>query len=384
MGAVALALLLLACGTDAVPDACPDECPAPLTCDEATGLCHDLGNKPVPAKNITARFDADRKDGQFHALVYDRLVGAFLFGTMSDSGPPDMDWELVATASFDDPLYMPRVKLLFSPGTALALLELKPGAVSLATKKADSWSIEPLLQLGENLSLLDAVYVPEIGFDMCASDENGRLLFATWDGDYLASPEEIVLAGQSEGVAPPAAVVRLAGRTTILAAGTMQGLLSLSRSQDTGWTAQILDPDVSPVAIAVQQTAGGLVAAYLDGETGDLLYASGESDQVAIQLVDTDIVSEEFLEDFAPHRLALETDAITGTVYLAYFHQGDMALHLRRRKAPDQWPLVAAQGFDNTFVPALAFTSKGVPVGAGVRLPPAGQTGPGVFEIVLF
>jgi len=371
--------VLLSCSAEDSPALCIEECSQTQICDEETGLCIDKPGEEVVPVNASLLFDAGTRAGVLYVVVYDRALGGFLYGMRAEDGD-EVKWRLAAGAEFDNPFYTPRAKLLFAGNKPLALLELDYGALFLVREISGQWTAEPLLALDGSLSHLDAVYIPDVGIHMCIGDEQGDLLFAGFEGQTLTGPDKIQLPPEFGAAAVPGSIVRLAG-TTIIAAARPKGLLSISTSNETGWNASVIDPDVRPAAIACEQTDDGLITTYLDRDTGQLKYASGDSASVSIQLVDEDVLSVDTELPAAALRLALG-GVESGKTFLAHFHFTEMELHLSELSATGSWKSVGSAAYQTAFVPSLGMDGAGNPFISGIVAPPPGQTGPGRFEIV--
>jgi hypothetical protein len=379
-------LALTGCGDD--ESACTPACDESQLCDPDTGLCVDPTTPPTLEKtNLSPQFDAHPGAEGLSLLLFDRTASRFLFGHAANEDLSEVRWEEVARAEGTSPLWLPRTRLLAAAPGAVALLETEPGVVSAAFRlEPDHWLLLPaIVVLDGPLALLDALYAAASGFTICAGNAHGELYFAAGEADHVSLPSPITLGEGQGGARVPAMLARFAGRTTVVAAAGSQGLVSLSPSGEGPWAVTPIDPEARPAAVAGLQAGDGFLTFYLDQNTGGLKVASGESDTLQIATIAAGVFQPGDCSEHAPCRIALLGSPSVEAPLAAFFHHGKQSVELLALDpVADDWAPVASIARGAPFVPALGVSTTGDPMAAGLVPPPAGQTGRGLLEILMF
>jgi hypothetical protein len=180
-------------------------------------------------------------------------------------------------------------------------------------------------------------------------------------------------------VQQPFALVRLAGRTTLLAGGIAGGLVSLSR-ESPGWTSHLMVPDVDVAAVGLRQTPVGVLALYLDRADGGLY-----------QVIEDEVGSAAVSElapgvrtpgnPGTPVRIAVAGGP--GAAFVLYHDVGTGELRYLRSEEEWAWSEVDSAVQATNFLPALISVPDGAPLSAGIDLG-KGALGPGLFELLPF
>lgn len=383
LGAVLLGALLTAtaCGPADEAPSCDEPCPSNSFCEIESGLCIAKPDTDDSIANLSPYFDAYMSEGRFHVVVFDRLWGRFLYGEQATPGA-SLSWETIAALPDEDPLFMPRIKLLQSAGEPKVLMEMGAGALYLAGPTSGGWLLEELFTLPSPLTHLHAFWDPEAGAHVCAGDGDGKLLYASSLDQVPFDPAPVELADELGAPAAPCVVALLGGKKTIFSGARPAGLLSISWKQESGWTATVIDEDAVVAALAHQHTAYGLVIAYLDAATGSLKYATSESGQVSVFIADPGAALPASGEPLLPFGLSLAADSGSGKVYLSYHNRIENILYVRDLEATGTWGSLTEHPSTALFFPALGIDQAGSPAVAAVQFSPPGTLDAGSFRIL--
>lgn len=372
---------LVACSAGEGVPRCDGACESGQFCEPESGLCIPRPDTDDGNANISPYFDAYMSEGRFHVVVFDRLWGRFLYGEQESPGA-DFTWETIAVLPGEDPLFVPRLTLLQSPGQPKVLMEMGAGSLYLAGQTASGWLLEELFTLPSPLTHLHGFWDLEAGAHICVGDGNGKLLYASSLDQVPFDPTLVELADDLGTPAAPCVVALLGGKKTILSAARPAGLLSISWKQESGWTGTVIDEDAVVGALAHRHTAYGLVIAYLDIATGALKYATSESGLVSVFVADPGAMLPADSGPQLPFGLSLASDAGSGKVYLSYHNRIEDVLYVRDLEASGTWGTFAELPSAALHFPALGIDQSGHPALAAVQFSPPGTLDAGSFNIL--
>lgn len=383
LSVVCVALVVFgACGERSA--GCKGECPSGFACDEESGFCVELENPDVSHADISPVSDAAVRSGLLHAVVFDRLRSAVLYGVETEVGGP-LVWQSAALVKKDPSLRTPRVKLLASGESPAVAFESERGVISIARRKGLSWKTTPLAQFKGPLAYLDGLVTSDGEIHLCAADAWGALNFVTL-GSNQTPAVSLIKEPSLPGIpSAPCAAARMGGKTSLLVGLLPQGLAILSQSTESpGWKGEMVDAAAAPMSVAWLPTGKGMIAAWLDRNSGAILAASGATGKVTVQQVGEDVVTPGDLPPSSLARFCLGGDSETeDRPYLGYFSHTRRKLEVRRLSTGWTWDLSVERACQGQFVPSVVFARGGRPVVAGVEV--GGVSGMrGAFKVLMF
>jgi hypothetical protein len=378
---LAIVAALCGCSPSLVPiepSGCGGLCSADQICDPDLDGCVDAPEVGRGTADLAPDFDVAWLGEEAGVVAYDRLNDRLLYGTFGSEVDAELTWTSPLVA-VDGSQGSPALALVASSSGPAIYLGLSDGSLIRGRLFEGGWQWEELASLGSPVVALEALFVPEVGHHIVAATEGVDTFFIDLQGGDVLGPEAIVDAAGEPQVQPPFALVRLAGRTTLLAGGIAGGLVSLSR-ESPGWTSHLMVEDVDVAAVGLRQTPVGVLALYLDRKDGGLY-------QVIEDDVGTVVISELASGVRAPGnpgtpvRIALAGGS--GEAFVLYHDVGAGELRYLRSEQEWAWSEVYSSVQTTSFLPALVANPDGAPLPAGIDLG-EGAGGPGHFELLPF
>ncbi len=381
---VAHTLMLLAaigCSTPAMSpnlEGCGGLCGPGEVCDDELDECVDSPEPGRGTVDLAPDFSVAWLGEMAGVVAYDRLNDRILYGTYDSDAATGVTWTspLVGVAGAQG---SPALALVAASSVPTIYLGLADGTLSRGRLLDDGWEWEELASLGSSIVEVEALFLPEVGHHIVAATESVETFFIGYQGGEVQGPEAIVDELGSPVVQSPLALVRLAGRTTLLAAGIAGGLVSLSR-ESPGWTSHLMVEDVDVAAVGLRQTPVGVLAIYLD-RTDGALYQVIEDDVGSIVVSELAQGVRKSGNLGIPVRLALAGGS--GAAYVLYHDVAAGELKFLRGEEEWSWSEVGSWARPTTFLPALVAVPDGEPLPSGIDLGD-GAGGPGLFELIPF
>lgn len=360
------------------PESCYGVCPAGQVCDEELDECVQLSDVGRGTADLAPDFDTAWVGDAAGVVVYDQLHDRLLYGAFGPLADGELNWTSLQTGigGFGNAPSLALVGTNSGPAIYLGQVD---GLLIRGRLLESGWQWEEIATLNAPVVALDALYVPEVGHHIVAATEAVDTFFLGLQGGEVLGPEAIVDGAGDALVQPPFSLVRLAGRTTLLAGGIAGGLVSMSR-ESPGWTSHLMVEDVDVAAVGLHQTQVGVLALYVDRADGGLY-------QVIEDEVGSVVVNELAPGVRAPGnpgtpiRIALAGDS--GAAYVLYHDVGSSQLRYLRGEEGWSWEEVDSMTQKTAYLPTLVTVPDAAPLAAGIDLG-ENAAGPGIFQLLLF
>ena len=368
------------CGSESVKtglDPCEGTCSVGQTCDEDLDECVDVPTVGRGTADLAAGFDVAWVNGEAGVVAYDRLHDRLLYGSFAPGADPEVQWTSPLGSLGFGSGGNPALALLGTSSGPVIYLGMPDGELVRGRLVASLWQWEQLALLGSPLWAIEALYVPEVGYHIVAATEAVETFFLAQQGGVLAGPEAMVDDAGVPLVQPPFSLVRLGGRTTLLASGIAGGLISLSR-ESPGWTSHLLVEGVDVAAVGLHQTPVGVLTLYVDRADGGLYQViEDELGTVAVNELAPGVRSPG--SPGTPIRIALA--AGTETAIALYHDAGANVLRYLIGGEGWAWSEAASIVQESVFLPALVAVPDEAPLATGLDLGSEAE-GPGIFRLL--
>lgn len=310
-------------------------------------------------------------------VAYDRLNDRLLYGVFDVGSGANIEWSSPLVGLAAGSFRSPTLALVGTSSGPAVFVGVPDGTLLRGRLLESGWQWEQLASLGAPVVALNALYVPEVGYHIVAATEDVNTFFLGLQGGEVMGPEAFVDDDGGALVQPPFSLVRLGGRTTLLASSIAGGLVSMSR-ESPGWTSHLLVPDVNVAAVGIQQTPIGVLTLYVDRADG-VLYQVIEDDvgSVVVEELATGALASG--ADGTPLRIA--TGEGGGAAYVLYSDVSVGALRLLMGAQGWVWSEIGSSNQDTVFLPGLVTAPGGLPIPVGIDLG-AEAAGPGVFKLL--
>ncbi len=315
--------------------------------------------------------------GKAAVVAYDQLNDRLLYGVFGAESGAQVEWTSPLTGIDGGSFRSPALALVGTSSGPAIFVGRPSGELIRGRLLEAGWQWEQLAFLGAPVVALEALNVPEVGYHVVAATEDVDAFFLGLQGGEVMGPEPILDDAGAPLVQPPFSLVRLAGRTTLLAGGIAGGLVSMSR-ESPGWTSHLLVKGVDVGAVALQQTPVGVLTLYVDRADGSLY-------QVIEDEVGSVVVSE-----LAPGVRAPEVDGLpiriataesSSAAHVLYFDASVGALQYLIGAQGWEWSEIDSAPLTTVFLPGLVTVPDGLPLSAGIDRG-SNAAGPGVFQLL--
>ncbi len=371
--------LLAACSDAGVETPCERGCAEDESCDLASGLCLAAPGADRGTANLAPRFDVGLVEDRIALLAYDRVLDRLLYGEALSAGA-DMAWQTLLVGLTGRPESDPPLALVAVSGTPVIFAESESGRVVRGRLLAGTWQWDEVALFESRLEALDAVWVPDTGYHVVAVDEERRSWFLSLDGGTVSDPEAIAPSDGTPALRSPVTLVRMAGRTTLFAAGASGGFFSITR-EGGSWSTATLCAEADVAAVAAMQTPAGMLTLFLDRTDGGL-YQVRQDDLGNVTVLPLALGLLADPTGTLPVRIGAAAGSGETPAWLAVHDAPAGTVRLFGAGASWQWEERESVSQETPFLPALVALPDR-PALLGIDLGDDGK-GPGFFDWIEF